>query len=53
MIAERDEGLHQVGSDPAWQESFYFNWADARGKSFTRARTGYRFHPRKIDGLVV
>ena len=53
MIAERDEMLHAVGSDPAWQESFYFNWADAGGESFTLARTGYRFHPRKTDGLVV
>ncbi len=53
MIDERDEGLHEVGSDPAWQESFYFNWADSERKSFTLARIGYRFHPRKIDGLVV
>jgi hypothetical protein len=53
MIGERDEGLHPVGDDPAWQESFYFNWADAERRSFTLARIGYRFHPRKIDGLVV
>jgi hypothetical protein len=53
MIEERDEWLHEVGDDPAWQESFYFNWADAESRSFTLARTGYRFHPRKIDGLVV
>jgi hypothetical protein len=53
MIAERDEWLHEVGSDPAWQESFYFNWADPERKSFTLARTGYRFYSRKTDGLVV
>jgi len=53
MIDARDEWLHEVGSDPAWQESFYFNWADPERKSFTLARTGYRFHPRKTDGLVV
>jgi hypothetical protein len=53
MIDARDEWLHEVGSDPAWQESFYFNWADPERQSFTLARTGYRFHPRKIDGLVV
>jgi hypothetical protein len=53
VIEERDEWLHEVGSDPAWQESFYFNWADPERRSFTLARTGYRFHPRKIDGLVI
>ncbi len=53
MIEARDEWLHEVGADPAWQESFYFNWADPNGRSFTLARTGYRFHPRKTDGLVI
>jgi hypothetical protein len=53
MIEERDEWLHEVGSDPAWQESFYFNWADPDHRSFTLARTGYRFHARKTDGLVI
>jgi len=53
MIEERDEWLHEVGADSAWQESFYFNWADPEQRSFTLARTGYRFHARKIDGLVI
>jgi hypothetical protein len=53
MIEESDEWLHEVGSDPAWQESFYFNWADPERRSFTLARTGYRFHPRKTDGLAI
>jgi len=53
MIDERDEWLHEVGSDPAWQESFYFNWADPGRHSFTLARTGYRFHARKTDGLAI
>jgi hypothetical protein len=53
MIEERDEWLHEVGEDPAWQESFYFNWADPEHRSFTLARTGYRFHPRKTDGLAI
>ncbi len=53
MIEERDEWLHEVGSDAAWQESFYFNWADPARRSFTLARTGYRFHPRKTDGLAI
>ncbi len=53
MIQDSDEWLHEVGSDPAWQESFYFNWADPARRSFTLARTGYRFHPRKTDGLAI
>ncbi|MCP5056380.1 MAG: hypothetical protein GY937_06590 [bacterium] len=53
MIEERDEWLHEVGPDPAWQESFYFNWADPEHRSFTLARTGYRFHARKTDGLAI
>jgi hypothetical protein len=53
VIQEQDEWLHAVGSDPAWQESFYFNWADPEHRSFTLARTGYRFHPRKTDGLAI
>jgi hypothetical protein len=53
MIREQDEWLHEVGSDPAWQESFYFNWADPERRCFTLARTGYRFHPRKTDGLAI
>ena len=53
MIDASDEVLHPVGDDPAWQESFYFNWAASDGSSFTLARTGYRFHPRKTDGLAI
>jgi len=53
MIEAGDEWLHEVGEDPAWQESFYFNWADPERQSFTLARTGYRFHPRKTDGLAI
>jgi len=53
MIESRDEWLHPVGPDPAWQESFYFNWADPDRSAFTLARIGYRFAPRKTDGLVV
>jgi hypothetical protein len=28
MVEERDESLHEVGSDPAWPESLYFNRAE-------------------------
>jgi hypothetical protein len=48
-----DEQIHPIGEDPAWQESFYFNWADPEGESFTLARIGYRFHEEKVDGLVI
>lgn len=51
MITAEDESLHGVGPAPTWQESFYFNWATP--ETFTLARTGYRFHPRKIDGLAI
>lgn len=53
MISSEDEKLHPVGSDPAWQESFYFNWADPERKAFTLARIGYRANVRKTDGLVI
>jgi hypothetical protein len=53
MIHEHDEWLHEVGSDPAWQESFYFNWADPGGKSFTLARIGYRFATRRTEALIL
>jgi len=53
MIEPKDEQLHQYGPDPAWQESFYFNWADPEGRAFTLARIGYRFNVAKTDGLIV
>jgi hypothetical protein len=53
MIEARDEWLHEPGPDPAWQESFYFNWADPEARAFTLARVGYRFHAGKTDGLVI
>jgi hypothetical protein len=53
MIESSDEWLHPVGPDPAWQESFYFNWADPGQAAFTLARIGYRFAAQKTDGLVI
>jgi len=53
MIETHDEWLHAPGEEPAWQESFYFNWADPERHSFTLARIGYRFNAGKTDGLVV
>jgi hypothetical protein len=52
MIRNDDEWLHPPGEDPAWQESFYFNWADPDRRSFGLARIGYRPNVGKTDGLV-
>lgn len=53
MISREDEWLHPAGPDSAWQESFYFNWADPDRRAFTLARIGYRANVRKTDGLVI
>jgi hypothetical protein len=53
MIRPDDESLHPPGEDLAWQESFYFNWADPERSTFGLARIGYRFNVRKTDGLVI
>jgi len=53
MIQEQDEWLHPAGDDDDWQESFYFNWADPEGRSFTLARIGYRFAAQRTDGLII
>jgi hypothetical protein len=53
MIGPEDEQIHAIGSDPHWQESFYFNWADLEQRAFTLARIGFRFHQQRIDGLIV
>jgi hypothetical protein len=53
MIRPDDEWLHPPGGDPAWQESFYFNWADPERRTFGLARIGYRPNVGKTDGLVV
>jgi hypothetical protein len=53
MITPEDERLHPADSDPTWQESFYFNWADPERRVFTLARIGYRPNVRKTDGLII
>lgn len=53
MIVAADEQLHEPGADPHWQESFYFNWSDAEGKSFGLTRIGYNAASRKIDGVLL
>lgn len=53
MIAAADEQLHVPGEERHWQESYYFNWADAGGQVFGLARVGYRFAEGRADGLVL
>lgn len=53
MISPQDEWLHPVGAGVHWQESFYFNWADPGGNSFTLARIGYRFATGRTEALIV
>lgn len=53
MVAATDEHLHDPGDERHWQESFYFNWADAGGAAFGLARVGYRFAEGRGDGLVL
>ena len=53
MITRGAGSPHDVGSDPAWQGRFYFNWADPEHRTFGLARIGYRFASRRTDGLVV
>ena len=53
MIEPCDEELHPIGDARHWQESYYFNWADPRHDVFGLTRIGFRFHERRIDGLVL
>lgn len=53
MIRDTDEQLHEPGDARHWQESYYFNWADAHGDVFGLARVGYRFADDRSDGLVL
>jgi hypothetical protein len=52
MIQAQDEGLHPIGAETHWQESWYFNWADLRYRTLGVARIGFRFHQNEIDALV-
>jgi hypothetical protein len=52
MVELRDENMHEPGSAPDWQESFYFNWFDANSDAMGLARIGYRPHDKTCDGLL-
>ncbi|WP_264990815.1 DUF7065 domain-containing protein, partial [Mycobacterium kiyosense] len=53
MIAPTDEQLHEPGPDPAWQESYYFNWADPGERYFGLARIGFNPAAGRVDGLLL
>lgn len=53
MITHQDERLHQPGTDPDWQESFYFNWATADDRAFGLTRIGWNPTSGKADAVVL
>lgn len=53
MITLQDERLHQPGTDPDWQESFYFNWATTDESAFGLTRIGWNPSTGKADALVL
>ncbi len=53
MISALDEQLHSPSTDPSWQESYYFNWADADGRYFGLARIGFNPASGTADGLLI
>lgn len=46
-----DERMHTVGSEPAWSESYYFNFVDPDSKIGMFTRMGFRPGDRWADGL--
>ena len=47
----RDERMHPVGDEPAWSESYYFNFVDPDSKVGMFTRMGFRPGDRWADGL--
>ncbi len=50
---KQDEWMHPVGDDPAWSESYYFNFVDPDSKIAMFARMGFRPNNGWADGLHV
>ncbi|MDH3644140.1 MAG: hypothetical protein OES38_18690 [Gammaproteobacteria bacterium] len=48
-----DELMHPVGDDPAWSESYYFNFVDPDSKIAMFSRMGFRPNNGWADGLHV
>jgi hypothetical protein len=53
MTAPNDELMHPVGSDPAWSESYYFNFVDPDTGLAMFTRMGFRPGNGWADGLHV
>ncbi|MFD4352512.1 hypothetical protein ACFWPX_08130 [Nocardia sp. NPDC058518] len=53
MITPLDEELHEPGSGPHWQESYYFNWSTDDGRSFGFTRIGIDHHAGTADAVLV
>ncbi len=49
----QDEYAHPVGDDPAWSESYYFNFVDPETKIAMFTRMGFRAKDGWADGLHV
>ena len=47
------ENKHAPADDPFWQESWYFNFSDAKKNVFGLTRIGYRPSGEKADGLLL
>ncbi|MFD4429787.1 hypothetical protein [Nocardia sp. NPDC058497] len=45
--------MHESGRSPHWQESFYFNWSTADGRSFGLTRIGVDHASGTGDAVVV
>ena len=50
---KQDELMHPVGNDPAWSESYYFNFVDPESKIAMFSRMGFRPNNGWADGLHV
>ena len=50
MIEPQDEHPHPVGGDPAWSESYYFNFADLGSGLAGLTRIGFRPNEKTADG---
>lgn len=48
-----DENMHPVGDDPAWSESYYFNFVDSESGVAMFTRMGFRPNNGWADGLHV
>lgn len=53
MTDSTDEVMHPVGTDPAWSESYYFNFVDPESRIAMFSRMGFRPNNGWADGLHV